>query len=213
MKVFLLFLVFLLIGIAIIISYQYWNPQHLPIGYTKPAITTQFSLNKAPSESVVGTIASMSGTVNWLSRTAAKPVQIKTPRAIQQGEELSTGSKGTAVITIQNDAALALEPNTHVSIVQLLPQNFVFGQDKGIVQYANNFQVPVSIRSLDLLTLLVKGKVTSTVDPVNQKVTISVVSGAVREAYEDSQNNSVTLTVNPGQTFVFDDTNKTGNIQ
>jgi hypothetical protein len=213
MKAFLLFLVFFLIGLAILLSYQYWNPQHLLLGYSKPALTTKFSLNNAPSDSLTGIIASMSGNVIWLSRTANKPVQLKAPRVIQQGEEVGTGSNGKAVIRIQNIASLLLHPDAHVSIVQLLPQNFVFQQDKGTVHYENTIQVPLSVRSFDLLTISNRGIVTVTVDQKKQLVTVTVENGNVNEGYEDMQNNSNVVTVNAGQTFVFDDTNKIGSIQ
>lgn len=213
MKTFLLFLVFFFIGFAIILSYQYWNPQKLPIGIIKPAITTQFSLKNAPIESLQGKIATISGTVNWLSRIASKPVHPKLLQSVQQGEEISTGANGKTVINIQNEASLFLQSNTHVGIVQLLPQNFVFVQDKGWVRYANTIKVPVSVKSFDLVTLLTSGIMTSTVDEKNQTVTIAVVKGNVHEAYEDSQNNSNVLMVNSGQTFVFDEVNKVGTIQ
>jgi hypothetical protein len=155
----------------------------------------------------------MSGKVMWLSRTGAKPIQLKSPRAIQQGEEISTGSNGQAVIRIQNDASLLLFPNTHVSIIQLLPQNFVFVQDRGSVRYENTIQVPVSIKTLDLLSLLVKGIVTVSIDPQGKTVSVNLAKGNLQEGYEDAQNNSSTMTVNQGQTFVFDDRNKIGTIQ
>jgi hypothetical protein len=196
-----------------VLSYQYWAPQQFPLGFEKPAITTKFSLQNAPSESLKGTIASLSGTVSWLSRTGVKPVQLKGQQVIQQGEEISTGSNGKVVLNIQNDSWLALAPNTHVSIIQLLPQNFVFEQDHGTAGYQNTIQVPVSIKSLDLVTLVNKGIVSLSVDPQKQIVTLSVKKGTAKEGYEDLQNTTNVVTVTAGQTFVFDETNKIGTIQ
>lgn len=210
MKPFLLFFVFFLIGVAILLSYQYWKTQQFPLGFS---ITSKYSLQKAPSDSLQGTIASMSGTVDWLSRTANKTIQLRTPRAIQQGEEISTGVNGNVVVRIQNEASLLLYPNTHVSIIQLLPQNLVFVQDKGSVHYENTLQVPVSVKSLDLVTIITNGFVTLTVDPKKQTVSVTVEKGIVREGYKDLQNTSNVVTVNPGQTFLFDETNRIGTIQ
>jgi hypothetical protein len=213
MKPFLLFLVFFLIGVAILLTYQYLNSQQLSLGYPKPAMTTKYSLEKAPSDSLQGIIASMSGSVIWLSRTANKSIKLRAPRTIQQGEEISTGSNGKVVVRIQNDTSLLLQPNTHVSIIQLLPQNFVFMQDKGLVHYVNTIHVPVSIRSFDLVTIINEGIISLSVDPKTQTIAVTVEKGTVREGYEDLQNTSTVVTVNAGQTFLFDETNKIGTIQ
>lgn len=213
MKNVLLFLVFFLAGIAIVLGYRYWNQYQELFQNTKQPLTTKFSLEYAPSLSLQGKIASMSGKVMWLSRTASKPVQLKNPRAIQQGEEVSTGSDGKAVIIIQNAALLSLSPNSQVSIIQLLPQNFVFVQDKGTVEYENTIQVPVSIKTTDLLSILIKGAVTISIDPQKEKVSVNLAKGNLQEGYEDAQNNSSTMTVNPGQIFLFDDINKVGIIE
>ena len=213
MKVFLLFLVFFFIGLAIMLSMHYLDPQQLPIGYNKQGITTKFSLSNAPTESLKGTIATVSGNVSWVSRTESKPVRPKVAQTIQQGEELSTGSNGKTVLRIQNDSLLVLSSNTHVSIIQLLPQNFVFVQDKGSILYENSIQVPISVKSLDLVTLITKGIATVTVDPNVQTVAVAVKTGIVKEGYEDLQNTSNVVTVSAGQTFVFDETNRTGTVQ
>jgi len=213
MKLFLLFIVFFLIGLAIVLSNHYWNSQILPSGFSIPSVTTKFSLKNAPSESLRGTIASMSGDVNWLSRTDAKSTQLKTKQTVQQGEEVSTGNNGKAVINIKNTAVLAIQPNSHISIIQLLPQNFVFVQDKGTVDYGNAVKYPTTVRSFDLVSLIIHGSVRISVDSTNQTVTVHVEEGAVKEGYEDLQNNSNVVSVNPGQTFIFDETNKVGSIQ
>ena len=213
MKAVLIFLVFFLFGIALVLSYRYWNQQMPIFTNPKPAITTKFSLEKAPRESLQGNIATMSGTVAWLSRTAAKPEQLKKPRLIQQGEELSTGANGNAVIFIKNDTLVQVSPNTHISIIQLLPQNFVFDQDKGMVRYQNTWQVPVSVKSYDVITMITKGIVTIAVDQKKKTVSVVVEKGTVREGFEDSQNNSTVVTVEAGQTFLFDETTKIGTLQ
>ncbi len=213
MKAFLLFLVFFLIGLAILLSSQYWNPLQVNSGSTKSPMKNNFSIKNAPSDSLQGKIASMSGSVNWLSRAAQKPVKLKTLIQIQQGEEVSTGSNSTAIIRFQNFSSLLLHPDTHVSIIQLLPQNFVFEQDKGSVHYENTGRVPVSIKALDVVTFITSGFATITVDPKTQKVTVAVDHGTAKEGYEDLQNTSNVVTVTAGQTFVFDQTNKIGTVE
>jgi hypothetical protein len=213
MRLVLFFIVFLLIGLAIVLGDHYWHQPQNIFNPSKPALTTKFSLANAPSDSLQGLIASVSGNVTWLSRTGSKPVKVTTLRSVQQGEELNTGTNGTAVLRIQNDASLLLLPNSHVSVIQLLPQNFVFMQDKGSIRYENTIQVPISVKSLDLVTLIIKGIVTITVNQKNQSVAVAVIKGNVKEGYEDLQNTSNVLTVNAGQTFVFDETNRVGSVE
>lgn len=212
LKTFLLFFVFLCIGLAIVLGNRYLTNQQPLFVPSKPALTTKFSLQNAPIDSLKGNIATVSGGVKWLSRTATKPISLKAPRTFQQGEELSTGSDGKATLDIHNDS-LQISPNSHVSIIQLLPQNFVFVQDKGVIHYTNASQIPISVRSLDLVTIFGKGEATITVDPTTQTATVTVLKGSVKEGYEDSQNTSNVMTVDAGQTFVFDDVNKVGSIQ
>ena len=210
MKNALLVLIFFLLGLAIVLGYRFWNKQ---VTVFKPTVTTKFSLENAPSESLRGNISTLSGTVAWLSRTGAKPVQIKTPRAIQQGESVTTGTNGKAVLLIKNDSMLSLSTDTQISIIQLLPQNFVFEQDKGTIQYQNTVHVPLSVKSYDLLTIITSAIVTISVDSKKKTVSVAVERGSVKEGYEDSQNNSTVSTINAGQTFVFDDTTKTGTVE
>jgi len=211
MKSFLFFFVFLLLGIAIVLSYHYWIAKFITPGISQ--ITTKFSLENAPSESLSGSIATMSGKVNWQSRTATKFALVKLNQKIQQGEELNTGNNGKVGVKIQNNALVLLQPNTHISIIQLLPINFVFAQDKGEAEYANTIQTPISVRSLDLLSVITKGKAIITVDQKKQIVTVAVVQGSVKEAYQDLQQTNNVMNLNQGQTFVFDETNKIGTIQ
>lgn len=210
MKNVLLVLIFFLLGLAIVLGNRFWNKK---VAVLKPTVSTKFSLENAPSESLRGNIATMSGTVAWLSRTGAKPVQIKTARAIQQGESVTTGTNGKAVLLIKNDSVLSLSSDTRISIIQLLPQNFVFEQDNGIIQYQNTIHVPLSVKSYDLLTIIPSGIVTISVDSKKKTVSVAVERGSIKEGYEDSQNNSTVSTINAGQTFVFDDTTKTGTVE
>lgn len=195
------------------VVYSNWNSSKFVIKKENVALTTNFSLADPPSETLRGQIATMSGTVNWLSRTASKPVTLTSPRAIQQGEEVSTGKNGKTNILIKNDTSITLFPNSHINVIQLLPQNFVFAQDKGLVLYVNTINVPVSIRSYDLVTILARGVITIAIDSDNQIVTITVLKGTVREGFEDRQNTSNVVTVNVGSKFIFDETTKEGTIE
>jgi hypothetical protein len=212
MRSFLLFLFFLLIGLSLVLMYNYWNTKFFTVN-TSPGVTTKFSLKDAPSESLSASVATLSGSVNWRSRISTNTIQLKMYQKVQQGEEITTGHNGKAGLKIQNDAFLLLEPNTHIAIIQLLPVNFVFVQDKGKVEYANTIRVPISVRSLDLLSVITNGDVIITVDPNKQTVMVAVLKGSVKEGYEDLQNTNTVMNLNAGQIFVFDETNRIGTIR
>jgi hypothetical protein len=213
MKAILLFLVMFLAGFAIILSYQYLLPKQFHFPSIKPAVTTKFSLANAPSQTLRGTITIITGKVAWLSRTANKPVIITAPRTIQQGEDLITGSNGNVSITIHNLAFLALSPNTHISFIELLPQNFVINQVKGSVLYENSISVPVSIVTNDLLTIENNGVVSITMEPNSTIISIKVEKGYVTEGYEDLQDNSNVVPLTQGQTFIFDTKAQQGTVE
>jgi len=213
MKTFLLFLVFFLAGFTVVSGFTYWHMQNSSSAVgSSTAVTTNFSLAKAPSESLKGTVASMSGTVTWLSRAATKPVQIHASHTIQQGETVSTGKNGEAVVTINNEAAISLSHNTDVNFIQLLPINLVLVQNDGAVTYQNSIQAPISVRSFDLLTLLTQGIVVISADQENKMVTITVQKGVATEGYKDVKGDSKVITLNAGEHFAFDDTTKEGTV-
>jgi hypothetical protein len=212
MRTVLLFLLFLLIGFTIVGGYRYITFTQKSLPEIVPTIATEFSLKNAPSESLLGTIASMSGTVKWLSRTADKSVKLTAPRSIQQGETLSTGKNGQAIVTIKNDSLINIAPDTDISFVQLLPINFVIEQDKGTVLYTNSQQVPISVRSFGMITIIDKGVVRIEADDKDKTITVTVTKGNVNAGFVDTQYNSNAVTVNAGEQYVFDDKTRQGTI-
>ncbi len=213
MKSIVIFLLFLIVGLLATAGYKYWSYNQHVSTLSNSELTTKFSLNNAPTNSLKGKIASMSGTVNWLSRVAKKPVQLRFPRSVQQGEELGTAKNGSAAIVIQNAEAILLSPNSHVNFIQLLPINLVIAQDKGMVVYQNTGQSAMSIDTLDLITTVNKGGAKILVDPITNRVTVMVQKGSATVGYEDFQNNSNVITVGVGKEFVFDDSTRTGVIE
>jgi len=209
----LIFLLFLLIGISGVGGYRYIIDQQKGSKLiVVPTVTTKFSLSNAPSDSLKGTIASMSGIVKWQSRVATKPVKITSPRIIQQGESLSTGKNGKTIVIIKNDSLLSLAPNTDISFIQLLPVNFVLEQNNGVVTYQNNYHVPISVRSFNLISIISGGSMQISVNEKDKTTTITVMKGIVREGYEDVDNNSTVVTVNAGEIFSFDDTTRSARV-
>jgi hypothetical protein len=212
MRILLLFLLFVLVGFSLVGGYRYVMSMQQGSSKIVPVITTNFSLKKAPSESLRGTIASMSGTVQWLSRTANKPVRVTAPRSIQQGESLSTGKNGRAIVLIKNDSLISLAPDTALTFIQLLPVNFVIGQEKGTVTYTNSMQVPISVKSFDFLMIIDNGVGQIATNDKEKTVTLTVTKGSVNAGFEDEQNNNTVVTINAGEKYVFDEKTREGTM-
>jgi hypothetical protein len=213
MKSIIIFLLFFIIGVFAVLGYVYWNHQGAILNFSKPTITTKFSLANAPTDSLKGDIATMSGTVTWLSRVAKSPVKLKSPRSIQQGEELGAGKNSNVAVVIQNAEAIILSSNSLVNFIQMLPVNLVLEQNSGIVTYQNTGQSAMSVHSLDLITAVNRGSAEISMDQKTNTVTVTVEKGLVTEGYEDSSGNSNVVNVNEGQQFIFDDTALTGTVE
>lgn len=210
MRQLLVTLLFLLVGFILVQGAKYFYQLQNPT--TSPQLTnaTQFSLVKAPNQSLQGKIASLSGTVNWLSRVATKTSPPKHLQNIQQGEELSTGKNGQVIVQIKNFVSLAMASESQLNFIQLLPINLILMQDSGIVTYAASGMGTLSIRSHELLTILNKGVVTISIDKEAHTITIEAIKGTLHEGYVDTQGSSKVVTLNQGQSYIFDEIRREG---
>ena len=161
MKKLLIFFIFLLIGIVLGSICYIWKSNQTNSNIERVKKEPRFSIEKAPKNSEVGTIQSMSGTIRWGSRIAiaTEGAQITQPVPIQQGEELMSGDDGSAVVSYQNGLTISLSPNSHISFIQMLPANFVLNQLEGTIEYQKNNSTPLAIRTLHLLTQMDNGDI------------------------------------------------------
>lgn len=208
MKSFFILVITLLIGFAATVgTYMMLHKQHVQL--ISPLSPTQFSLANAPTESLVGTISALSGTVQWQSRTADNPIPLTSPRQIQQGESLFTGNDGSVALTFPAIATVTLLKNAQVNIIQTLPVNMVLQQVDGTITYiAQSTSTPLSIRALDLLTTSTNGQVIISVDKVKSLITLSVVNGSASIAYTDTNNQSQVMTLTVNKKIVFNNNTK-----
>ena len=101
----LLFLIPFLITAAAVVGYfkvtqkiSSINIPNLPsISFSDLVKLSRFSLEKAPSQSLVGTMTLMSGEVEYTNRLATESAKLNSAIDIQQGENLSTGSDGRII--------------------------------------------------------------------------------------------------------------------
>lgn len=213
-----LFLVSLFLGISLTILYfQLFTPHQATltsqqIKATLPK-TPAFSVANAPRDSLRGTMLSLSGTVQWESRTATTPATITTLQTLQQGEELTTQKDGKATIEFTPTCIITLSPSTNLSIIQTLPTNLVFAQSQGTVTYTKSTTTPLAVRSLDALVQLTQGNVTISVDKDTAQMTVGVSSESATIAFNDSQTISNVVTIPSGKAYVFDDSTLTGKFE
>ncbi|SRR5258708_3819520 len=210
MKKILFFLVSVIIGIVVVFGYTQLS-LHSNTNGKKQSVNsaTKFSLINPPSQSLRGTIASISGEVAWQSRIATEPAKISAPQMLQQGENIVTGDTGTVTVQFTSSGTITLAPQTELDIIQTLPVNFVFAQNKGTATYSINGTIPISIRSLHVLLSLQPGNIVITTDKQNSLVTAAVYTGSIQAAFNDIDYMSHVMTVTNGNTLIFhDDTRK-----
>lgn len=204
-----LILLFLAIGfLGTVCVYLFLTKEHSQI--ITPPVATQFSLEKAPSESITGTIAALSGQVLWTSRTADTSLFITHSQSIQQGEELATGNTGKATIAFPGEVTINMAKNSDVNIIQTLPANIVIEENNGNVIYEKiATSIPISVRGLDLLVNIDSGQSSIAVDKTNALVNLFVKSGSVTVAYTDTNSTSHVISIKTGQTITFNNNTKT----
>ena len=170
--------------------------------------TSVFSLENAPTDALVGTIASMSGGIQWQSRTATVAATISAPITIQQGETVITGEKSTISVAFPAACSVFLSEKTKFDVIQTLPATIVFSQTSGTGMYTKTGSYPVSIRTTNSITEN-SGDITVLYSETKPTVTFTQTSGKSIIAYNDAQFLSHEVTIKSGQTFVFNyDTRK-----
>jgi hypothetical protein len=160
-----------------------------------------------------GEVASISGNVSWLSRTASFAILINSPMKLQQGEEVITQNNGKVSIIFSKVVNLNVSPNTQVNLIQTLPTDFVVEEKQGLVMYDKNGETPVSIRALDLLINIDKGSCEVLVDKDTSDITVTVSAGSVTVAFNDTYNNTNIKSISEGKKYLFNNDSKTGNIK
>src|ERR1035437_8201592 len=208
-----LLIVSIILGSLIIIGGFLWisprNTQVIKIILPK----SLFSIETAPTNSLVGEIASLSGKVAWQSRVAPVALLINSTVKLQQGEEIDTYNNGSANINFPTFGTIFLSPNTQVNFIQTLPENFVVNQKQGTAIYTKTGENPSSVIALDLLININSGESKILVDKDTAKITITVETGSLTVAFNDTDNNTNVITLNSGDEYIFNDNTRLGAIK
>jgi len=100
-----------------------------------------------------------------------------------------------------------------LSFNQTLPSNLVFSQLSGVAEYVSTGKSPVSVRTHNIAALISEGSVVIDIDQETGFITFTVSKGTVTVAFNDSDNLSNVVTIKEKQTYIFDDTSRTGRIE
>lgn len=173
---------------------------------------TLFSLETAPRDSLLGSIATMSGVMWWQSRTATQAARLNEGTVLQQGETLIASDSGELIVDFAGKASIALLPKAKVEIVQTLPQNLVFQQTRGHLQYAASKDSPISVRANRLLVYLPQGAVQVKFEADSPYILVTLKEGEATVAYNDKDFVSQVIKLSPGEEFEFDNEEREGVI-
>lgn len=202
----------LIAGTVVVLSYLLIIPKKIQI--LKPfSPETFFSIENAPSQSITGEVASISGNIAWKSRTANFAVPIDSAIKLQQGEEIEAQNNGKANITFPNTVEITVFSNTQINFIQSLRANFVIEQKQGIVEYKKIGDIPISIRALDILINIEKGTCNISLDNDTSDIIIRVSSGSATAAFNNTSNNTSIITINEGKQYLINNNTKIGKIK
>lgn len=207
---------FILIGVIISFGYFIWQKEKtIVVNKIIPQKQEeQFSIDVPPKSSRVATVESISGEeIFFQSRIASTPARIKTIDHIQQAELLSLGKDTNASVLFKDAVSIDISPDSEIEFLRTLPSNFVFKQTKGTVIYQKLGIIPISIRSRFLLVSLVDGKISINTDIDTHVITLSVLEGSVKVAYNDINYKTQSLEIEKGDIFVFDDDRREGSVE
>lgn len=163
---------------------------------------TGFTLTP-PSESLTATLTSAVGSVEKQPRDKDEFEKASEGDRILQGESVATREKSTATIQFPDFAEIALDANSVLGFISLIPESFLLNQPSGSVTYEVLWEKPISVRSLHALLELQPGE--SQVSVVGREITVEVFSGKAKLALVDLENETNLFTLQEGQKAVIND--------
>jgi hypothetical protein len=207
---------FILIGVIVAFGYSIWKKEKtIVVNKIIPQKQEeQFSIDVPPKQSKVGVVESISGNeILFQSRIASMPVKMTEIKQIQQAELLSLGKETSSKILFKDAVSIDMSQESEIEFLQTLPINFVFRQNKGKIIYEKLGSIPISIRSRFLLTSIIEGKTSIDTDIETHIITLTVLEGSVKVAYNDIDYKTQTQIIEKGKVFIFNDDLREGTLE
>lgn len=218
MKKLIIFIICVVFGILGILNYFIWQPiEETSVAQTisvtpEKKLDPKVLLDNPPKESIKGALTALDGEVKWQSRAATESATITELRPIQQGEFIETGEDGATEVSFTDSITAQLSPKSSIDFPQTLPKKFVFVQRSGEVLYTNSENDRISVRSRALISLLTNGSMRISIDEEEPTITVENIEGDIEIAYNDADLISQVVTLDPGDIFVFDTEERTGEV-
>lgn len=210
----LFFIPFVLVSVSVILYFKvsgklsnYTFPELPEFSIQNVIKFSRYSLEKAPSESLVGVVTEMNGLVRYESREATTSAEIKDPPNIQQGDKLLTGENANLLLQFKNVAEIKMDPNSVIGIIQTLPPSLIFSQSAGDIFYKKLSNDHLSVRAMHLL-VETDGEVKIVVDKANSIVKVVAIKGVPKIAYNNLNFDTRLFNLEEGKTLIFDDVSR-----
>jgi len=182
------------------------SPQTTESQKSDTVISEPFAL-VPPAQSLKGILADMTGSVLQKTRDANAFVEATRSATILVGESIATGKDSTAIIQIPRLSVITMEKNAEIVFVNIFPQNSVFQQKSGEIQYEIIATSPVAIRALH--TLIQASEAKFTVNIIDSDISVIVQKGEAKAAIVDTDNSTHVYTIPEGKRANIDDSGRT----
>jgi hypothetical protein len=202
MKNLVMFLLYVLLGLFIVISYKKIIQVLSSQEFKTPLAASSFSLENAPNESMRATIVSLSGEAAWQSRIATQPAQITKPIQIQQGEKIVTKEDGLVKIIFTKKANITINSNTEIDLIQTLSWNILVEQNTGFAEYMV-LSGALNVRSHGILIQITAGNSSVSVSENNQYITVDVEKGSITAGYNDVNYVTQVVYAHAGEKLIY----------
>src|SRR5581483_9249139 len=186
-KKIIVFLLFLLLGIACVTIYKF---SRQPLRNIINTVTSpKFNIENAPPVSIKGEILTMSGDIFYQDRIATQDAKIRDKVILKQGETIRTGEDANLTLTFPNTISIQLFPATQLEFFQTLPANFVTRIASGSALFKKEGSNPVSIKAAHLLINQDSGVLSVGMNNNPQEETninLNIIEGQITVAYNDT---------------------------
>lgn len=184
-------------------------PQTTESQKSDTVITESFAL-VPPAQSLKGILIDMKGSVLHKTRDTNAFVEATSSATILVGESIATEKDGTATIQIPSLSVISMEKDAEIVFINIFPQNSVFQQKSGNIQYEILSTNPVAIRALHTLIQASDAKIT--INIIDSDISVIVQNGEVKVALVDTDNITHVHTVPEGKIANIDDSGRTVTI-
>ena len=159
-----------------------------------------------PSSALIGKIVQMNGEVKRQARDKEEFEKITDSSDILQGESVRTLRNSRVTIEFTDFASIILSQNSQLDLINLIPDNFLFQQSIGNINFKVSPGKTFSNRILHSLISISDGETIISND--EDSVTIQVKSGRAKVAFVDLDNQTQVFELATGDKALIDDTQR-----